>query len=402
MGGGPWSPDTNFPTHHTARLLAREHRVLYLCRDSHVSLLGRVAGRLPGFHSWRHLASRAMSRPTLQRVDTNLWVGALAGPAAALPLSYPPAIRRLNEVLVERQLRAAIRQLGFERPLLWFYWWFFPELVSQIPHSVAVYDMYDDHLEYDYIRHNTHRVTYTATLERRLLREVDVAFGVSRKLVETKASVRPVHYLPNGVDLTVAQRAASLPAPDELSALPRPIVGYLGGYDSRLSWELVEFLAGSRPQWTFLFVGGGYTGPSRTYPNLRLIGNRPYQEAMRYVNAFDVALIPFVIDALTEAICPAKLFDYLALGKPIVSTPLPAIDEVAGGASMVYRGSTPDTFLQMIEQALIEPHHLRDERRALAATLTWEARINRAMSLVLPAMDHSLEHATDDALAAAP
>src|SRR5579859_7229692 len=125
VGGGPWTPDTNFPTHHTARLLSREHRVLYLCRDSHVSLLGRVAGRLPGFHTWRHLIARSLSRPHVEQVDTNLWVSALAGPAAVLPLSYPPIVRAMSERLIARQLKRAMKTLGFENPILWFYWWFF-------------------------------------------------------------------------------------------------------------------------------------------------------------------------------------------------------------------------------------------------------------------------------------
>lgn len=400
VGGGPWSPDTNFPTHHTARLLSREHRVLYLCRDTHVSLLGQAAGRLRGFHTWTELAGHVVAHPAVEQVGEQLWVSSLAGPAALFPLSYPPSARAISLRLVTHQLRHALARLEFTRPLLWIYWWFFPELIHQIPHTLSVYDIYDDHLEYDYIRGNARRVRYTHGLESRLLEQADVVFAVSRKLVDSKGNSKTVHYLPNGVDLSVAARAASLPAPDDLAGLPRPIVGYLGGYDSRLNWDLVEYLARSRPQWSFVFVGGGYTGPSREYANLHLVGNRPYPEAMRYVHSFDVALIPFVLDALTEAVCPAKLFDYLALGKPIVSTPLPAVDEITGTGGLVYRGRAPEEFLQMIERALREPDNPPAARRALAQSLTWEARTERAMSIVSAALSRDNRRPSGEAAAA--
>jgi len=208
VGGGPWSPDTNFPTHHTARLLAKNHRVLYLCRDTHVSLLGHAAGRLPGFHSARELMTNVLARPSAAEVRPNLWVAPLRGLAAALPLSYPPASRALAVRAVRRHLRKILRQLQFSQPLLWFYWWFFPELAATIPHCLAIYDIYDDHSEYDFVRSNPRRKTFTLQQERKLLDQCDLAFAVSRTLQVERDGATPVHYLPNGVDLDRAPVAA--------------------------------------------------------------------------------------------------------------------------------------------------------------------------------------------------
>src|SRR5579875_1986433 len=183
VGGAGWSPDINFPTHHTARILSRDHRVLYLCRDSHISLLGKAARRLPTYHTWSELSERVLAAPRVDQVMDNLWVSSLAGTAAALPLSYPPAARQVSVRLVIRQLRWAMGKLGFSRPLLWLYWWFFPEIVRAVPHALAVYDMYDDHGEYDYVRANPRRQAYSNRIEGELLREVDLAFAVSQKLV---------------------------------------------------------------------------------------------------------------------------------------------------------------------------------------------------------------------------
>ncbi|MGI8824322.1 MAG: glycosyltransferase [Chloroflexota bacterium] len=386
VGGGPWSPDINFPIHHTARLLARSHRVLYLYRDSHTSLLGHLAGRLPGFHSRIELLRHVAAPRRIEQVDEGLWVMPLSGVSALLPLSYPPIARVANMHLVIRQVRRALRTLHFRDPLLWFYWWFFPEIADAIPHRLAVYDIYDDHSEYDYIRLNRRRQEYTLAQERALLRAVDVVFAVSRSLVRSKSAGAPVHYLPNGVDTRLADTARSAALPSEFAHIPRPIAGYLGSFDSRMSWPLVEDMAQARPDWSFVFVGGGTTAPRAVHPNLYLLGNRPYQEALRYVNGFDLALIPFVRDALTEAICPAKLFDYLALGKPVLSTPLPAVDDIVGDSDMVYRGESLDDFLLLADRALHESADLPERRRELARALTWERRSERAMEIIEEAM----------------
>lgn len=391
VGGGPWSPDTNFPTHHTARRLSREHRVLYLYRGSHASLLGHAAGRLRSFHSTAELATAVLAGPRVYQVAERLWVAPLTGAAAALPLSYPPAIRAISVRFVTHQLRHFLRELQFTRPLLWFYWWFFPEIARAIPHELAVYDIYDDHSEYDYVRINLRRKRYTTLIERNLLGEVDLAFAVSHKLVRERSGLAPIHYLPNGVDLVVAESAKRAALPHELSGLPRPIAGYLGSYDSRLDWDLVDAMALARPNWSFVFVGGGETEPLRPAPNVHLLGNRPYPEALRYVNGFDLALIPFVLDELTAAVCPAKLFDYLALGKPILSTPLPAVSEVVGPSDAVYTGTTADALLQLAEHALREDPALPRLRMEIAAGLTWERRSQQAMRWIEEAL---AQHAT--------
>jgi glycosyltransferase involved in cell wall biosynthesis len=382
VGGGPWSPDTNFPIHQTIRILAQKHRVLYVCRESHASLLGQVAGRLRGFHSFGELARQALRRPGVRQVSERIWVCAVTGLAGALPLSYPPAARRLVAAVVIAQMRSALHSLEFSEPLLWFYWWFFPEIARAIPHGLAVYDIYDDHAQYDFVRSNPTRQQYTRRIERELLAEVDLAFAVSRKLEQIKSGGAPVRYLPNGVDLAVAKRARACTIPADLACLPRPIVGYLGSYDSRLDWPLVTGIARARPTWSFAFVGGGYTLPVDPPPNLHLIGNRAYPDAMCYVHWFDLAVIPFVLDELTAAICPAKLFDYLALGKPILSTPLPAIDEVVGNGQEVYRFASVDQFVALAETALKEDPALSEARMARAGRLTWETRVEQAMQWI--------------------
>jgi glycosyltransferase involved in cell wall biosynthesis len=318
----------------------------------------------------------------VEQVADRLWVTSLAGAGAALPLSYPPLSRALSARVAIAQIRWAARRLRFDAPLLWFYWWFFPEIVHAVPHRFAVYDIYDDHAEYDFVRTNPRRQNYTREIERALLDGVDLAFAVSQKLVRTKSGATPVFHLPNGVEPAVAQEAERGERPIELADLPRPVVGYLGSYDSRLDWELVEDMVEARPSWSFVFVGGGYTSPRREHANLHLLGNRDYPDALRYVKHFDVALIPFVRDALTDAVCPAKLFDYLALGKPIVTAPIPAIDEVVGGGPEAIRARNADEYVRGVESALIEDPSLSQRRRTLAASFTWERRTERALALI--------------------
>ena len=386
IGGGPWGPDVNFPTHHTARILAQKHRVLYVYRDAHTSLAGQMLGRLPGFHSSHELLSHVFTRRRIDKVAPNLWVMPVSGLAAALPLSYPPLSRWLTAHIISRQINWALLRLRFTKPLLWFYWWFYPEIVDRVAHAFAVYDIYDDHMEYDFVRDNRSRKREAARQEQLLLNAVDLTFVVSNQLVITKHSPQRVVYLPNGVDTQTADRASRQPCPPDIAQLSRPIAGYLGSYDSRMDWDLVKAMARQTPDWSYVFVGGGYTAPSDRPPNLHLMGNRDYTAALSYVNCFDVALIPFVRDALTDAICPAKLFDYLALGKPIITTAIPAVLDIACKANHVYVGNTAGDFVQLAREALREDGNLSDARRALARNHTWQGRTDKAWRAIVVAM----------------
>jgi glycosyltransferase involved in cell wall biosynthesis len=150
--------------------------------------------------------------------------------------------------------------------------------------------------------------------------------------------------------------------------------------------SLVRDIARLRPDWSFVLVGPQYSGAISgsdagidslaETPNVHLLGPRPYPDVPAYLEAFDVATIPFKISGLTEDTNPIKLYEYLAAGVPVVSTPLPEVLAVPG----VRVAQSPEDFVTQIGAALQERDdpQLRAARMAVAAENSWQKRAGYA------------------------
>jgi glycosyltransferase involved in cell wall biosynthesis len=174
--------------------------------------------------------------------------------------------------------------------------------------------------------------------ETRLFREADLVFVTSERLRRRAAASRSqVDVFPFGVDLEPFERArnGNSPPPADIAPLPRPIVGFVGEVKRWIDEALLIEVAGRMPQASFVLVGPVAIDASRLArcPNVHLLGPRPHALVPHYLKAFDVAIIPYRLTTATEAIYPAKLNEYLAMGLPVVTTPL---------AELVRLGASPD------------------------------------------------------------
>lgn len=161
---------------------------------------------------------------------------------------------------------------------------------------------------------------------------------------------------------------SSAPRQDLLANLPRPIAGYTGAIAPWYDVELVRRMAAARPGVTFVLIGGVFdvdVSSLERLPNVHLLGQQPYERMPSYVAAFDVCLIPFVVDEITAATDPVKFYEYLSLGKPVVATPMP---ELAPHADLFYSAGQLDAALRENDPAL------RERRIAFARENTWTAR----------------------------
>jgi GT2 family glycosyltransferase len=151
-----------------------------------------------------------------------------------------------------------------------------------------------------------------------------------------------------------------------------PIIGFTGAIAPWVDLALVAAVARARPDWTFVLVGDvvididlfGLDHMS----NVIMTGLQPYPSMPRFLFWFDVAMIPFVVDQISAAVDPVKFYEYAASGAPIVTSPLPEIDE---HRHLMYQGDDPVSFELAIEAALVEDPALRRERIALARSNTW-------------------------------
>ena len=194
-------------------------------------------------------------------------------------------------------------------------------------------------------------------LEQELIDKADLVFTGGTSLFEAKKDRHPdVHCFPSSVDRTHFAKARSrLFDPADQEDLPKPRLGFFGVIDERFDAELLDRLAAMRPDWTFVMVGpvvkiSEDDLPKR--PNIHYLGGKTYAELPAYLSGWDVALMPFAMNESTEFISPTKTPEYLAGGKPVVSTPVRDVVRHYGHLEGVKIAATADEFVSACEDAL--------------------------------------------------
>ena len=212
-------------------------------------------------------------------------------------------------------------------------------------------------------------------LENSLVDEADVVVASSKRLVEKlSGSAARLVEARNAVDL---EHYARFFRPNALLAgASHPIVGYYGALASWVDVELIEKIARRHPEGTVVLAGGRFDVDLSTLeslPNVRLLGQRPYEEMPELLWNFDACVIPFLVNEITEATNPVKLYEYLSGGKPVVA---PDLTELRPFAGVCYLARGHDEFLRLLESALAEAPDdpRRAIRRRVAEENDWSAR----------------------------
>lgn len=163
-------------------------------------------------------------------------------------------------------------------------------------------------------------------LEQKLLEQVDAVICSSQPLYEKFQDRQATHLLRHGVDLKLFSQSPSLEH-HCLRRIPKPRVGYFGNFDKRSNQELISTLAKATPDVSFVFTGPVQDNISslKKLPNIYFTGPVHYEELPAVVKGWDACLLPYSYNSLTVNINPLKLKEYLACGKPVISTPLPDV-----------------------------------------------------------------------------
>ena len=314
-----------------------------------------------------------------KQVAERLWIYTL--PALFLPLAvysrWPLLNRLFNHTLMSWLVRRAARKLGFRDAVTWVY---------QVTHqgasllkksTLTVYDCID---EWAGTTSDPRLRRYLQEIDRRMCREADVLFLGSQTLAAFRSDLNPrQEVVPQGVDMSNFLRASQpgLPRPADMVDIPSPIIGLMGVLNrERLDVPLICHLADRRPNWSLVLVGPVWAGLDveqlKSRPNIHLLGNKPVDKLGDYLGAFDVCMLPYLLNDFTRSIFPLKLFEYLASGKPFVSTPIPACTEFP---RLIRTATSRDMFLLAIEAGLNEEDtSLRTERIAAARVNDWDRR----------------------------
>ena len=194
-------------------------------------------------------------------------------------------------------------------------------------------------------------------LEQELIDRADVVFTGGSSLYEAKKDRHAnVHCFPSSVDRAHFAKARSkLFDPADQEDLPKPRLGFYGVIDERFDTELLARAGEMRPDWSFVMVGpvvkiSDEDLPKR--PNIHYLGGKTYAELPAYLSGWDVALMPFAMNESTQFISPTKTPEYLAGGKPVVSTPIKDVVRHYGDLEGVKIASTPQEFVAACDEAL--------------------------------------------------
>jgi UDP-galactopyranose mutase len=234
-------------------------------------------------------------------------------------------------------------------------------------------------------------------LEQELLAKADLVFTGGHSLYEAKRDRHAaVHAFPSSVDVAHFGRARrAIEEPLDQRALPRPRLGYYGVIDERMDLDLIAAVADARPDWAIVMVGpivkiDPADLPRR--PNLHYLGAKTYAELPGYLNTWDVALMPFAINAATRFISPTKTPEYLAAGRPVVSTGIVDVQRHYAGLTGVAIAVDAADFVGMCEAALRlsqAPDSWRGEVDAMLSGMSWDSTQQAMATLIDDAVNRN-------------
>jgi UDP-galactopyranose mutase len=227
-------------------------------------------------------------------------------------------------------------------------------------------------------------------LERELLAASDVVFTGGYSLYEAKKDRHPnIHPFPSSVDRDhFAQARAADASPDDQAPAARPRLGFYGVIDERMDLELIAAVADAHPEWSIVMVGPVVKIDPADLPlraNIHYLGGKTYEQLPVYLGGWDVALMPFAINESTKFISPTKTPEYLAGGRPVVSTPITDVIRHYGDVEGVIIAEGADAFIKGCEQALALMHSGDEwlgEVDAKLANISWDTTYARMAGLV--------------------
>ncbi len=358
-----WTGDPLSKTH-LMRVLSRENRILWI---------NSLANRMPTVSS-KDLSRivnklKSFAEP-MREVEPNIFV---LNPLA-IPAYGTEAMRKLNEKLLARQVKKAMRKLDFENPINMIFNPAAGLLAGKIGETTLIYYCVDEYTAF------TGAAKGLRKIEENLFRKADLVIVSAEKLYESKKDYNVnTHIIRHGVDFAHFRTALAdeTEIPAEIVNLPKPVIGFHGLLADWVDFELIKKTAEHFKNGSIVLIGKITVDAEKKIrildgvKNIHFLGRKPYSELPAFCKGFDVALNPFEISELTLAANPLKVREYLAAGLEVVSTDIPEVRIL----DYCRIGETHDGFIKQIEASLAHPKSKTTISDSIKAE-SWEARID--------------------------
>lgn len=286
-----------------------------------------------------------------------------------LPFGNLDLVRLVNRLSVTREVRRESAGLGLDRPVLVATVPNACDYVGRCGESRVIYYCVDDFARWPGLNAEAVR-----GMEEELIRRSDLFIATSHKLFNRLSRYgKPTFLLEHGVDLEHFGRSGRREHP-LLAGIPKPRVGYCGLFDERSDLGLLAEVIRRMPDASFVITGRVEVdaAPLEAFPNAHFTGSVSYDELPQMMEGFDVLILPYAVNELTESISPLKLKEYLATGKPVVGAPIP---EVLGLSEFVAAARTPDEWERELRSSLAGARRDAGEKvRGFLENESWERK----------------------------
>jgi uncharacterized SAM-binding protein YcdF (DUF218 family)/glycosyltransferase involved in cell wall biosynthesis len=320
-----------------------------------------------------------------------------------LPFPYSRIAKIINRFLLVNSIKEWMKAIDFKNPVIWT---FLPtatsiNIIDNIDHSLVVYYCIAEFRE---LADSSKKVERT---EIELLRRSDVVFAQGEKIKARCLKYnKNVHIFPFGVNEKTFNIPIKTPGPgvqsigtSDIDSIPGKRIGYIGGIHKHLDVGLLKGIARKRPDWSIVLVGpmqiekNAFAG----HENIHCLGKREFNQLPFYILHFDTCLIPYLLTEYTKTVYPTKLNEYLAMKKPVISTPIPEVEEFARqNEGIIEIADSVDSFCKKIDNALKEGSNpgieeIREKRRNAATKSSWTNRINEMSAVMEETLDAKSE-----------
>jgi UDP-galactopyranose mutase len=353
------------------------------------------------FQRPQHLMTRFARSKTVIFFEEPIWDE--PGAEARMELSQDQtgvvrAIPRIAGGLPEEEVEATLTKLlqglvaerGIERPVVWYYTPMMLAFSKALAEDAAavVYDCMDELANFKFAPEKL------KTLEKELVGLADVVFTGGYSLYEAKRGWHlNIHPFPSSVDREHFAKARALTdEPADQAGLERPRFGFYGVIDERMDLELLAKMADAYPEWSIVMVGPVVKIDPADLPrraNIHYLGGKTYAELPAYLAGWDVAMMPFAINESTRFISPTKTPEYLAGGKPVVSTAIVDVKRHYGELEAVKVADTHAEFIRCCAEALKlsqQPQTWMPTVDLALSELSWDNTQARMAALIDEAM----------------
>lgn len=356
-----------------------------LAKNNRVLFIENTGVRAPGLKDMPRIRNRIRNWlkgiKGIRREMDNLYIYS----PLVLPFPYSRIARWINRYLITSTLEKWMKVVDFSDPIIWT---FLPtplslDLAESFVRKLFIYYCIDN------FSASSPSAKKIKRWEKHLIGKVDMVFVTSQELYNYCSMYNSkVYKFPFAVDFLEFEklRLKDTEMPTELVNIKRPIVGYVGGVHRWIDHALVKSIAEKCPDRSFVFIGPIQTNVSSlsSLKNVYFLGKREHKKLPLFIKYFNIGIIPYLITEYTKNVYPTKLNEYLALGKPVISTALPEVKAFnRESGEIVYVAEDKEDFIELMNKSIDEDSSsLQNRRIDLARQNSWENRIKEMSDLI--------------------